>query len=127
MGVPGNAGLMSPKAYGRLHSRTRSTVDSLLADDDAGYLSPLEDTFSILSDDAQPPQATYVQVGLPKKILAVPGPTSIIGRHVLRVQVCSDASWRWWCKRAGAWGFQPCWNWILLKGIFAIRQPCCPA
>lgn len=50
------------KAYARMHSRTRSTVDSLLGDDDAGYLSPLEDTFSILSDEALPPPSTYVQV-----------------------------------------------------------------
>ena len=43
------------------HMRTRSTVDSLYGDDE-GYLSPLEDTFSVLSDDAIPAQSAYVQV-----------------------------------------------------------------
>ena len=57
-----NSAGMPQRSFGRLHSRGRSTVDSLLGDDDAGYLSPLEDTFSILSDDAIPAPPPYVQV-----------------------------------------------------------------
>lgn len=98
------------KAYARMHSRTRSTVDSLLGDDDAGYLSPLEDTFSILSDEALPPPSTYVQVAAKQMVgiyLSVWVRRSLL-LHIRGVQVT--------CIGTGGFGY------LGNKGAVAVRM-----
>ena len=57
---------LSPRAQGSLHTahaHTRSTVDSLLGGDEEGYLSPLDDAFSVMSDD-NPLLPAYYQARL---------------------------------------------------------------
>ena len=62
------AAAKSPRATGSLHSHhahTRSTVDSLLAEGDDGYLSPMDDAFSVLSAEDSPDLPSYYQVQAP--------------------------------------------------------------
>ena len=66
LSTPGTSAL-SPRALGSLHTqhaRVRSTVDSLLAGDEEGYLSPLDDAFSVMSDD-NPLLPAFYQVCAP--------------------------------------------------------------
>ncbi|KAK9792500.1 hypothetical protein WJX73_010349 [Symbiochloris irregularis] len=81
----------SARNFSRMHSRARSTVDSLFGDDDAGYLSPMEDTFSVLSDDAVLPPPPYVQVAAKQMVgiyLSVWVRRSLL-QHIRGVQVTS--------------------------------------
>ena len=68
------AAAKSPRATGSLHSshhaHTRSTVESLLTEGDEGYLSPMDDAFSVLSAEDSPDLPSYYQVWphLPRRV-----------------------------------------------------------
>ena len=65
---------LSPRAQGSLHTmhgHTRSTVDSLLGGDEEGYMSPLDDAFSVMSDD-NPLLPAYYQVKAPGATVSSP-------------------------------------------------------
>lgn len=87
------AAAKSPRATGSLHSshhaHTRSTVESLLTEGDEGYLSPMDDAFSVLSAEESPDLPSYYQV------------RGNMPLHVCQDMLCSADSHAWEQSCAG--------------------------